>query len=109
MLSFFFGLYYTDVEAGKPCTLSPGTGGKPKASGTCAAAVASSGKDPITKLKEYCEKNKVTLKYEEVKCDGQQFKFRVMVEGKPYNGTPQSSKKEAKKTAAQKALNGLKL
>jgi hypothetical protein len=87
----------------------------PKRQGTtpklhCATgATGADTKDPITKLKEYCEKNKLSHNYKEVKCGGQQFQVRVIVQGKPYVGIPQSKKQDAKKTAAQKALNGLKL
>ena len=78
--------------------LSCGTG--------AAGAIA---KDPITKLKEYCDKNKLHHKYEEIKCGGHQFQFRVRVHEKTYVGGPQSKKQDARKSAAQKALKGMKL
>ena len=94
------------VEVGRP----KGPVSKPALSaGKGAAGAASAGKDPITKLKEYCEKHKLSPVFEELKCGGQQFQFRVIVQGKAYIGSPQSNKKDARKSAAQKALNGLKL
>jgi len=71
----------------------------------------SSSKDPVSKLKEYCEQNKIEQpRYDEEACGGaQQFKFRVTVQGRIFQGTVQGSKKEAKKAAAQKAMNGLKV
>ena len=80
-------------------------GSMPKLSDAGAARAIA--KDPITKLKEYCDKNKLHHKYEEIKCGGQQFQFRVRVNGKTYVGVPQSKKQDARKTAAQKALNGM--
>ena len=62
--------------------------------------------NPISLLKEYCERNKLPQpQYEEVKCGGQQFKCRVKVEGKAFEGMPCNKKKVAKKEAAQKAVN----
>ena len=66
-------------------------------------------KHPISWLKEYCERKKLPQpQYEEVKCGGQQFKWRVKVEGKAFEGMPCNKKQDAKKEAAQKAVNVLK-
>ena len=66
-------------------------------------------KNPISWLKEYCERKKLPQpQYEEVKCGGQQFKWRVKVEGKAFEGMPCNKKQDAKKAAAQKAVNVLK-
>ena len=67
-------------------------------------------KDPISKLKEYCELKQIKQPiYDEEACGAQQFKFRVTVQGKMFQGTVQGSKKEAKKAAAQKAISGFAL
>ena len=95
-------------EAARKQMPPKGLGSMPKlrcGTGGAAGAIA---KDPITKLKEYCDKNKLLVKYEEIECGGQQFQFRVRVHGKTYVGVPQSKKQDARKTAAQKALNGIK-
>ena len=65
-------------------------------------------KDPISKLKEYCDKHKLDHKYEDIKCGGQQFQFRVRVHGNTFVGAPQNRKQDARKSAAQKALKGIK-
>ena len=105
---YMLSLWTTDKEVTRKQTPPKRPGTTTKLS--CATrANGADTKDPITKLKEYCEKNKLSHNYKEVKCGGQQFQVRVIVQGKPYVGIPQSKKQDAKKTAAQKALNGLKL
>ena len=107
MFFFLFSPWttHTHKEAAKKQTPPKRTSSAPKLH----CATGATGADPITKLKEYCEKNKLHHKYEEVKCGGQQFQVRVIVQGKPYVGIPQSKKQDARKSAAQKALKGLKL
>ena len=105
---FILSLCTTDEEVTRKQTPPKRPGTTPKLS--CATgATGADTKDPITKLKEYCEKNKLShnVNYKEVKCGGQQFQFHVIVQGKTYVGAPQSKRQDARKTAAQKALNAL--
>ena len=77
---------------------------------TSCGAATNLTKDPKSKLKEHCEKNQLPQpKYEEVKCGGQLHQQRVIVGGRVFTGAPHGTKKEAEKSAAQKALNGLKI
>ena len=98
--------FYTDEETipsrvrGNPKNGSSGSGGD--------AVAVDQEKNPISWLKEYCEGKKIPQpQYEEVKCGGQQFKWRVIVEGKSFEGMPCNKKQDAKKAAAQKAVNVL--
>ena len=74
--------------------------------------LTSPGNNPISRLKEYCEKNKIPEPEYKVKCGDsgeQKFKFRVTVAGRTFMGAKQGNKKEAKKDAAQNAVNALKI
>lgn len=99
-------ILYTDEETvpsqvrGTPGNVSGGCGG--------AGVAVDQKKDPITSLKEYCEGKKLPQpQYTEVKCGGEQFKWRVTVEGKAFEGMPCNKKQDAKREAAQKAINRL--
>ena len=69
----------------------------------------SRGKDPVMLLKEFCEQKKLQEpKYKDVVCAGNLYQMHVIVRGNKYVGKAQNTIKDAKKSAAQKALNGLK-
>ena len=76
-------------------------------------AVAATGpvsKDPKSKLKEYCEKNKLPQPvYEALQCGDARHQVKVMLCGKTFAGELKTGKKEAEKSAAQKALAQLNL
>ena len=75
-----------------------------------AAAVASPSKDAITKLKEYCDKNRIPEpEYKDIKSGEQRFRCQVTVDGRKFGGEVHPNKKDAKKDAAQNALYGLKV
>lgn len=99
--------YFTDripVGAQQPMpVLQPTT--PPNMTG--ARPASNSPKDPVSRLKEYCEKNKCKEQYDTEECDGH-FMCSVTVLGKKYQGGKMRTKKEAKKDAAQKATNALK-
>ena len=62
-------------------------------------------KDPKSRLKEYCEKNRLPQPvYEVVECGDARHRVRVKVSGKIFAGELKTAKKEAEKSAAQKAL-----
>ena len=92
-------IYFTDAkEASSP----------PKAGS--ARGEASALTSPISRLKEYYEQKKIPEPaYKEVKCGEQRFRFRVTVAGITFEGAEHGNKKDAKKDAAQKAVNGLKI
>lgn len=103
-------LLYTDLEAG--CTPVQVRGGQKKTSSTPVRPAATNQEtDPKVKLKEHCDKNGIAQpNYEPVKTSGDQnHKQRVTVMGKTFVGDQMSTKKLAEKSAAQKALNGLKI
>ena len=64
-------------------------------------------KTPITLLQEYCQQRKIqspSYDTQAVGNDGVGFYSRVTVEGKMYLGSTKPSKKEAKQSAAEKAV-----
>ena len=82
--------------------------GKANATGPPPAApapVSPANKDPKSRLKEYCEKNRLPQPvYEVVECGDARHQVRVKVSGKSFYGELKTAKKEAEKSAAQKAL-----
>ena len=70
---------------------------------------ASPAKDPKSKLKEYCDKNGIHQKYEPLQCGDARHQVKVKVCGKIFAGELKTTKKEAEKSAAQKALTQLNL
>ena len=69
------------------------------------APVSPANKDPKSRLKEYCEKNRLPRPvYEVVECGDARHQVRVKVSGKSFDGELKTAKKEAEKSAAQKAL-----
>ena len=67
-------------------------------------------KDPKSKLKEYCEKKKLPQPvYEALECGDARHRVRVTISKKSFDGELMTSKKEAEKSAAQKALAQLNL
>ena len=63
-------------------------------------------KSPITLLQEYCQRRKIQCPLYEIQPaqSGRGFYCRVIVEGKIYLGSTKSNKKEAKQSAAEKAV-----
>ena len=75
---------------------------------TVASAVK---KDPITRLKEYCEARKKKLDYPEIERTGPADEpfctVECQIDGEPISRGSGRSKKDAKREAAEKALNAL--
>lgn len=63
-------------------------------------------KTPITILQEYCQQSKVQPPSYDIQTvqNGSGFYCRVTVEGKMYLGSTKPNKKEAKQSAAEKAV-----
>ena len=62
-------------------------------------------KNPISTLQEYCQQRKTQPPFYDIqKVDGSGFYYRVTLEGKMYLGSTRPSKKEAKQSAAEKAI-----
>ena len=69
------------------------------------APVSPANKDSKSRLKEYCEKNRLPRPvYEVVECGDARHQVRVKVSGKSFDGELKTAKKEAEKSAAQMAL-----
>jgi hypothetical protein len=67
-------------------------------------------KDPKSRLKEYCDKNKLPQPvYEAMECGDASHRQKVTVQGKTHRGELCTTKKEAEKSAAVKALRGLNM
>ena len=68
----------------------------------------SSGKDAKSRLKEHCDKSSVPQPvYEPVKCEDANHQVRVKVLSRVFIGDLKTTKKEAEKSAAEKALKTL--
>ena len=93
-----------------PAPQRKATGAPPPPAAAAVAATGPVSKDPKSKLKEYCEKNKLPQPvYEALECGDARHRVRVTISGKCFDGELRTSKKEAEKSAAQKALAQLNL